>query len=75
MAVGPSGEDLTDDSGAHWKHTDSLNLNAVALLDVFTGWAVGPNGTIARFVNHTPHEIRFRRPHSRQKPVAADVAD
>jgi len=75
VAVGPSGEDLTDDSGAHWKHTDSLNLNAVALLDVFTGWAVGPNGTIARFVNHTTHEIRFRRPHSRQKPVAADVAD
>ena len=66
VAVGPSGEDLTDDSGAHWKHTDSLNLNAMALLDVFTGWAVGPNGTIARFVNHTQYEIHFRRPHSRQ---------
>ena len=75
VAVGPSGEDLTDDSGAHWKHTDSLNLNAMALLDVFTGWAVGPNGTIARFVNHTQYEIHFRRPHSRQHPVAADVAD
>src|SRR5437764_1833096 len=74
VAVGPSGEDLTDDSGAHWKHTDSLNLNAMALLDVFTGWAVGPNGTIARFVNHTQYEIHFRRPHSRQHPVAADVA-
>src|SRR5437879_3983629 len=75
VAVGPSGEDLTDDSGAHWKHTDSLNLNAMALLDVFTGWAVGSNGTIARFVNHTQYEIHFRRPHGRQHPVAADVAD
>jgi len=73
-AVGPNGEDLTDDSGVHWKHTDSLNLNAVALLDVFTGWAVGPNGTITRFVNHTQYEIRFH-PRSRQRPPALGVAD
>ena len=52
VAVGPNGEDVTNDSGAHWKHTDSLNLNAVAILDVGTGWAVGPHGTVARFVNH-----------------------
>lgn len=52
VAVGPNGEDVTEDSGAHWKHTDSLNLNAVVILDVGTGWAVGPHGTIARFVNH-----------------------
>ena len=75
VAVGPNGEDITDDSGAHWKPTDSLNLNAVTLLDVFTGWAVGPSGTIARFVNHTQYEIRFRLPRSRQQPVAVDVAD
>jgi len=74
-AVGPNGEDFSRDSGVNWKHTDSLNLNAVALLDVFTGWAVGPNGTIARFVNHTPYEIRFRRPRSRQRPAALGVAD
>ena len=52
VAVGPNGEDVTNDSGAHWKHTDSLNLNAVAILDIAAGWAVGPHGTIARFVNH-----------------------
>jgi photosystem II stability/assembly factor-like uncharacterized protein len=75
VAVGPNGEDFSNDSGVHWKHTDSLNLNAVALLDVFTGWAVGPNGTIARFVNHTQHEIRFRHPDRYREPVATDVAD
>ena len=75
VAVGPNGEDFSNDSGVHWKHTDSLNLNAVALLDVFTGWAVGPSGTIARFVNHTQYEIHFRRPRSHHRPVAVDVAD
>ena len=52
VAVGPSGEDITTDNGVHWKHTDSLNLNAVVILDVSNGWAVGAKGTIARFVNH-----------------------
>jgi photosystem II stability/assembly factor-like uncharacterized protein len=52
FAVGPNGEDISRDQGTHWKHTDSLNLNAVTLLDEKYGWAVGPNGTIARFVNH-----------------------
>lgn len=53
VAVGPTGEEITSDYGAHWRHTDSLNLNAVAILDIWTGWAVGPRGTIARFVvNH-----------------------
>lgn len=52
VAVGPTGEEVTEDSGVHWKHTDSVNLNAVAILDVETGWAVGPHGTIARFLTH-----------------------
>lgn len=52
VAVGPSGEDFTSDNGSNWKHTDSLNLNAVVILDVSNGWAVGAKGTIARFVNH-----------------------
>jgi photosystem II stability/assembly factor-like uncharacterized protein len=59
VAVGPTGEDITNDSGARWKHTDSLNLNAVAILDASTGWAVGPHGTVARFVNHSKYQIRF----------------
>jgi photosystem II stability/assembly factor-like uncharacterized protein len=48
IAVGPNGEDVSDDGGAHWKHTDSLNLNALAVLRYDLAWAVGPNGTIAR---------------------------
>lgn len=71
VAVGPSGEDMTSDNGAHWKHTDSLNLNAVAILDVSTGWAVGSRGTIARFINHTKYEIRFHD--SRHSPTTTDT--
>jgi photosystem II stability/assembly factor-like uncharacterized protein len=51
VAVGPNGEDVSRDFGLHWKHTRSLNLNAVTILDLSDGWAVGPNGTIARFSN------------------------
>jgi photosystem II stability/assembly factor-like uncharacterized protein len=48
IAVGPNGEDVSDDGGAHWKQTDSLNLNALAVLPTADAWAAGPNGTIAR---------------------------
>ncbi len=50
-AVGPSGEDVSDDGGLHWRHTDSLDLNALVVLGYFDGWAVGPKGTIARMTN------------------------
>jgi photosystem II stability/assembly factor-like uncharacterized protein len=75
VAVGPSGEEITNDNGVHWKHTDSLNLNAVAILDIWDGWAVGPHGTIARFVNHTNYEIRYRRPCGNHRRSASNVAD
>ena len=54
VAIGPNGEDVSVSKGsaANWKPTDSLNLNAVTILDIENGWAVGPKGTIARFVNH-----------------------
>ena len=52
VAAGPSGEDISTDGGVHWKHTDSLNLNAWFILDGQGGWGVGAKGTIARFVNH-----------------------
>jgi photosystem II stability/assembly factor-like uncharacterized protein len=74
-AVGTNGEDISLDGGVHWKHTDSLNLNAIVLLDVFNGWAVGPNGTIARFLNHNAAEIRYHRLHGRQASSATSVAD
>jgi len=73
VAVGPNGEDVSGDFGVHWKHTDSLNLNAVAILDVWTGWAVGPNGTIARFVNHYGYEIHYRRPHGHRQPAPSPI--
>jgi photosystem II stability/assembly factor-like uncharacterized protein len=48
VTVGPNGEEMSEDRGIHWKQTDALNLNALVILDDRHGWAVGPNGTIAR---------------------------
>jgi hypothetical protein len=62
VAVGPNGEDVTKDFGVTWEHTDSLNLNAVFILDVHYGWAVGPKGTIARFLNQKQYTIRNALP-------------
>jgi photosystem II stability/assembly factor-like uncharacterized protein len=62
LAVGPTGEDISYDEGAHWKRTDSLDLNAAFILDIFNGWAVGAKGTIARLVNHTQYQIRNDAP-------------
>jgi photosystem II stability/assembly factor-like uncharacterized protein len=75
FSIGPSGQEFSEDGGLHWKHTDSFNLNSVVLLDIINGWAVGPNGTIARFVNHNAAEIRYRRPRSRQSSPASAIAD
>jgi len=60
VAIGPNGEDISGSgvSPAGWKPTDSLNLNAVTILDFKHGWAVGPKGTIAVFVNATSFEIK-----------------
>lgn len=52
IAVGPTGEDISDDYGVHWKPTDSLNLNTLAILDGKHGWAAGPHGTIAGLLDH-----------------------
>ena len=60
-AVGPNGEDVSEDGGVHWKHTDSLNLNALAIQDIWHGWAVGPNGTIAQMKNREEYQIRYER--------------
>jgi photosystem II stability/assembly factor-like uncharacterized protein len=61
-AFGPSGEDVSDDFGVHWKHTDSLDLNAAFVLDIRNAWAVGAKGTIARMVNRTEYLIRNNSP-------------
>ena len=53
VAVGPSGEDASlNKVSAAWKPADSLNLNAVAILDLKNGWAVGPQGTVARHIGN-----------------------
>ena len=48
IAVGTSGSDISTDDGKSWKTFSSTNLNAVGFADS-NGWAVGPNGVIARF--------------------------
>ena len=75
VAVGPAGEDVSEDYGAHWKHTDSLNLNAVELLDTQTGWAVGAHGTVARFVNHFQYHVRVDPPKDARGRKASSIAD
>ena len=60
-ALGPSGEDISDDFGEHWRHMDSLDLNAAFVLDNRNGWAVGAKGTIARLVNRKQYLIREDR--------------
>jgi photosystem II stability/assembly factor-like uncharacterized protein len=77
VAIGPNGEDvsLSKVTAALWKPTDSLKLNAGVLLNPFTGWAVGPNGTIARFVNQFGREIHYRRPQPRRRPAASAIVE
>jgi hypothetical protein len=56
-AVGPDGTDVSEDKGAHWTHTDNLNLNA-ASFEGTAGWGVGPKGTIAKFNAHWFYNIK-----------------
>lgn len=51
VAVGTGGEDISRDQGAHWTSTGSLDLNALVVLDNRNVWAVGPKGTIARWID------------------------
>jgi photosystem II stability/assembly factor-like uncharacterized protein len=51
--VGPSGEEISTDGGVHWKPNSSVNLNAVAALNLSDAWATGAKGTICRFANET----------------------
>jgi hypothetical protein len=49
MAVGPNGEDVSEDQGVTWTHSGSLNLNAITALDNRSVWAVGAGSATARF--------------------------
>ena len=47
IAVGTSGSDVSSDDGRTWKPFDSAAYNAMSFAGSI-GWAVGPNGAIAR---------------------------
>jgi hypothetical protein len=47
IAAGPSGSDFSMDGGKTWKTFDSGAYNALSFT-AETGWAVGPNGAIAK---------------------------
>jgi len=69
-AAGPNGTDISHDKGAHWTHTDRINLNAVAF-ESTEGWGVGPKGAVARFRTHS--ECRIRK--ASDRTVAANVTN
>ena len=52
VAVGPGGEDVSYDAGAHWTQTDSLDLNTAVALEDGNAWAAGAKGTVAGLIYH-----------------------
>jgi photosystem II stability/assembly factor-like uncharacterized protein len=71
LAVGPTGEDISDDFGAHWKHISSLDLNAIFVLDTHNAWAVGVKGTIGRFINHKQYSVQNNMREQSERPQSA----
>jgi photosystem II stability/assembly factor-like uncharacterized protein len=53
VAVGPTGAETSRD-GIRWTHIDSPDLNAVTFING-KGWAVGPKGMAAQFVDQTEY--------------------
>jgi photosystem II stability/assembly factor-like uncharacterized protein len=57
VAVGPTGSEISAD-GLHWKSIGSVNFNAYAFpYPGSVGWAVGPHGTVAKFLDQTKYLI------------------
>jgi photosystem II stability/assembly factor-like uncharacterized protein len=56
VAVGPNGAETSRD-GMRWSHIDSPSLNAVTVISG-KGWAVGPKGLIAQFVDRTEYSTQ-----------------
>src|SRR5665811_1381235 len=50
IVTGTSGSDLSGDGGKTWKLFDSGAYNAMSFVPGGAGWAVGPQGRIARFL-------------------------
>ena len=57
VAVGPTGAETSVD-GLHWNFIGKVNFNAYAST-IFggAGWAVGPHGAVARFLDQTKYLI------------------
>jgi photosystem II stability/assembly factor-like uncharacterized protein len=49
IAAGPSGSDISLDDGRNWRQFDTAAYNALSFVSGQAGWAVGPNGAIAKF--------------------------
>ena len=49
IAVGTAGSDVSADGGVSWRKFDDASFYAVGFAPDGAGWAVGPNGAIARF--------------------------
>jgi photosystem II stability/assembly factor-like uncharacterized protein len=49
IVTGTSGSDISRDGGKTWKLFDSGAYNALSFAPTGEGWAVGPNGGVARF--------------------------
>jgi hypothetical protein len=49
VATGSSGSDVSYDGGKTWKLFSSVPYNAMSFVPGGDGWAVGPQGRIARF--------------------------
>jgi len=50
LTVGTGGEDISTDYGAHWARFGDINLNAIAVLHGRDAWAVGPDGTVVKWI-------------------------
>jgi photosystem II stability/assembly factor-like uncharacterized protein len=60
VAVGLNGAE-TSRNGIHWSHIDSPGLNAVTFISG-KGWAVGPKGLAAQFVDQTQYTTEGANP-------------
>ena len=54
IVTGTSGSDLSTDDGKTWRPFDTGAYNAMSFTTQGEGWAVGPQGRIARFVPPAP---------------------
>jgi len=52
IAAGTSGSDVSYDNGATWKTFDTGAFNAIGFVSGNVGWAVGPRGRVAMFLDN-----------------------